>query len=96
MTHGVFSERFKGVMPVVGSTRLHEGAGFHVLGREYYTAGYYAVEDEKEPTLAGFRPIHDSNILTSRVHGILAPHPKEKGKFIYVHLGKNKPRIEKK
>ena len=89
------------------SSRIHRGDGFHVIGRLMgkWDAGYVAIKEEKgEPvisvTLAGlmpvvFRKVSESDALVSRLHGILAPHPEEKGKFIYVHLGRNKPKVER-
>ncbi len=36
------------------------------------------------------------NSAISRIHGILAPHPEKENRVIYIHLGKNLPRIIKK
>ncbi len=89
------------------SSRLHDRKGFHVIGRLTGSgeAGYIAIKEKKgKPVIAIsssgdwpiiFRKISDFDGLVSRLHGILAPHPTEDGKFIYIHFGKNEPKIER-
>lgn len=35
------------------------------------------------------------NLAVSRVHGVILPHPEKEGHFVYVHVGKNRPKIER-
>ena len=87
------------------SARLHLGGGFHLLGRLRgdLRVGYIAFDEKGKPTYTvgsveqrtPFKVINIGDLTVSRIHGILAPHPTEKGKFIYIHLGKNKPVISR-
>ena len=78
------------------SSRIHENRGYHVISSSTEGVGYHSVRlEENEENYKGFRLVSPTSSEPG-IHGLLLPHPEEKGKVLYLHIDKKTYHLKKK